>query len=193
LIGPSWQAKLALEGNAKDPSLVPLKYKRSSTIGSAIHAWAEKAYHDKEGIISELYMEVPFRGYTITGTFDILFWMEDEWYMADIKTGYGTRTGLDQIDKWTKQMSIYRWMLKQRKDTKDMDVSDEAFILFISQSNNFQDVSPIDLMSYEEVEEYIAERIRKAEEVLEEDCHKGIRYNPCCYCDYICEYRGHCR
>jgi hypothetical protein len=184
LIGPKYKSALALSGCQKDESLIDTRFKRSSTFGSGIHSWLEKALRSHPDCLTEKYMTKSIGDYTITGSCDLIFNEEGLWYIADLKTFYGTKIGDEQKEKWSLQLSIYRWMYDP------LDLEDIAYIIAISQSNNFQQIVPIDLMSYEETREYINNRLAEIEANDTVDCNEGVKYNSCQYCSYICENRG---
>ena len=185
LIGPMYKAKLAMEQTAKSNNLVAEMYKRSSTLGSAFHAWAERALDGEERIHQEIYKEREHEGHLVTGSCDLLVKKpDDKWYIGDWKTGYGKSRNQEALDKDAKQMSIYRWLLQD-----SYTIEDEASILFISQSNNVQEEYKIELMSLELTEEYISNRLYEIEKNESVDCNFNVRFNMCTYCDYICDHR----
>jgi len=184
LIGANYKAKLALEGKERDESLIELSLKRSSSFGSALHSWAEKALKNEPNVLTEIYSEKEFEGITITGSCDILEWNGKQWELGDIKTGYGKNITDDKLKQWQLQMSLYRWML-----TPKFDIADRAWIYFISQSNNFQDEIPIELYSFEKTQNYILDKLYAIENQETPDCNNNVSYNSCSYCDFICEFR----
>lgn len=189
LIGPLYKAKLALDKAPKDESLVPLMYKRSSTIGTAFHFYAEHVFENDPNIVQELYREreikVDGTVYTISGSCDLLEQQADgNWTIADWKTAYGKERSQDQLDKDRLQMSIYRWLLQD-----EYEINDTGYTLFVSQSNNAQGAYPFELMGIEETENYIEERLYAIENNDRVDCQDGIKYNGCTYCSWICEHR----
>jgi len=187
IIGPAWKLKLALQGTARDNRLVDLRYKRSSTIGSGLHLWAERALTGKPDTYTEHYMEERFMGFTVTGSLDILTKVDGDWSIMDIKTGYGTKIDEDKRAQWKLQMSLYRWLVTE--EGKLPAPCEEAYVLFISQSNNYQEVVPVDLLSLEETEAFMRAQFEEALRIETEDCHLGVKYDPCRYCDYLCPFR----
>jgi len=189
LIGPLYKAKLKLNGAKEDERLIPFHLKRSSTLGTAFHKWAERALADDENVVQEIYKERGIIGsdkvYTISGSCDLLEKQEDGTYtIADWKTGYGRERKPDQLEKDMLQMSIYRWLLQD-----DYEVNDVGYTLFISLSNNEQGAIPIELMSIEDTQEYIEDRLFAIEENDRVDCNEGVKYNSCSYCSLICGER----
>ena len=139
IIGSLYKASLGLKSREQDETLVPLMYKRSSTIGTAVHNWAERAFKDNPDVIQELYrerqLELDGKLYVISGSCDLLEKQEDDTYtLADWKTGYGKERNATALDKDRLQMSIYRWLLQD-----EYDINDTAYSLFISQSNNAEE------------------------------------------------------
>lgn len=191
LMGPLYKSKLYLAKTPKNEDLIDFKFKRSSMIGSAVHAWAEKALADDKSIIQEIYMErqVEVNGtvYTVSGSCDILQRIgEDEWQLGDFKTAYGTSRKADALKKDALQMSIYRWLLQS-----EYKISDTAYSLFISQSNNNQDAYAVDLIDLEDIEYYIANRLEQIVGNENCDCKDGVKFNMCNYCSYEdCQYRA---
>ena len=186
LIGPLYKAKLAMNQTARSNQAVAEMYKRSSTLGSAFHNWAEKALVDEPFIHQEVYKERELDGHLITGSCDLLVYKEheDKWYIGDWKTGYGKARNQEALDKDKMQLSIYRWLLQD-----SYTIEDEASILFISQSNNVQEEYKIELMSLELTEEYISNRLYEIEKNESVDCNFNVRFNMCTYCDFICDFR----
>lgn len=185
LIGSLYKAKLAMKQTPRDSSLVPEMYKRSSTLGSAFHAWCEKALSDDENIIQEVYNERKIGKYLITGSCDLIVKQPDGRYkLGDWKTGYGKNRSAENLEKDIKQQSIYRWL-----NQDDYEFIDEASSLFVSQSNNVQEEYLLQLMSLEEAEEYIENRLYAIEQNETVDCNFMVKYNACTYCDFVCEHR----
>lgn len=183
LIGDLYKAKLALEKTPKEP-LNPI-YKRSSTIGSGFHMWAERALADDPNILTELYREKRYGKYLITGSCDLLIKEDDETYtIGDWKTGYGKERTVDQLNKDKLQMSVYRWLLSD-----EFDINDLAHTFFISQSNNVQEVYDIPLIPLDKMDDYLYERFYLIENNTKVDCQDGKRYNACTYCEFICKER----
>jgi len=185
LLGSLYQGKLTLAKAERDDSLIADKFKRSSTLGSAFHAWAEKALQDDPNIHCEIYSEIDYDNYVLSGSCDVLQYNADtsKWTIMDFKTGYGKKRTDDQLDKDMKQMSIYRWMLQDR-----YYIEDTAYSLFISQSNNEQEAYELELMSLEKTQEFIDDRLFAIDQNTRVDCFDA-KYIPCNYCDKVCEHR----
>ena len=189
LIGPLYKGKLALEKAEKDESLIDLMYKRSSTIGTALHYWAEHVFRNDESIVQELYRERKVMlddiEYTVSGSCDLLEKQADGSYtICDWKTGYGKERSIQALEKDRLQMSIYRWLLQD-----EYNINDVGYSLFISQSNNNQYAYPHSLIDIDQVQEYIEERLYAIVNNDRVDCQEGIKYNGCTYCPYVCEHR----
>jgi len=185
LLGPLYKLKLALANTEKDEDLIELKYKRSSMIGTAVHERAEKAFKDDPTVVQEIYTEREFEDVTISGSCDLIQQEDDGTYtICDWKTGYGKKRNEDQLKKDAMQMSIYRWLLQ------DMyDINDTAYVLFISQSNNEEHEYPVELMSVEDVEEFISAKLYAASQIELPDCNDSAKYNSCTYCTFVCSHR----
>jgi len=189
LLGPLYKGKLALDGVEKDETLIDLMYKRSSTLGTAFHKWAERALESDENIIQEIYVERELEldgvKFVVSGSCDLLEKQEDGTYtIADWKTGYGKERDHKALEKDRMQMSIYRWLLQD-----DYEINDTCYSLFISQSNNAQGAYPSEMMSIDQVQEYIEDKIYAIINNDRVDCNEGVRYNSCTYCNYICSER----
>jgi hypothetical protein len=188
LLGSKFRIKQFLIDTPKDPSLIDIKFKRSSTLGSAFHAYAEEALKGDPGFVTEKYMErevtIDDITYTISGSFDGLVKTAGGWCLFDYKTGYGKDRKEDQLRKDTMQLSIYRWLLNGT-----YDVADTAFVLFVSMSNNVTESYTVELRSEEYIQNWIEETIWTALNTTSSDCQKGVRYNACDYCDIICNER----
>ena len=190
LLGSKFRAAKYLEDAPRDRSLVHFKFKRSSMIGSAVHQRAELAFSDDPRAVQEIFLEreleIDGTVYTIAGKFDLLYrYGEDDIYtIHDWKTGYGKDRKQEALIKDAKQMSIYRWLLEGK-----YKVEDTGWSLAISQSNNWEDAIPVNLMTVDDTEDFIREMIWTIENNDRVDCSSGIKYNPCTYCDYICEER----
>jgi len=188
LLGPMWKAKLYLEKAERDVSLVKRMYKRSSMIGSAIHSWAEKALGNDKSVTQEVYKErfVEVEGcmYTISGSCDLIVSAEDKDYIADWKSGYGKERGTAALDKDRMQMSMYRWL-----NQDDYDLDDTAYSIFISQSNNIEIPYPVVLEDLDDVQFFIEEKLFAISQTDSCDCFDNVKYNPCNYCDFVCENR----
>lgn len=188
LLGSKYQAKQTLAKTPKDPSLVPIQFKRSSTIGTAFHEYAERVLEGDPSIHTEVYREreivVDSIIYTISGSCDIIQKIDDDLYqIADWKTSYGKTRKPDALIKDAKQMSIYRWLLQD-----EFNISDEAYTLFISQSNNAQDAIPVQLMGIEQTQEWIEANIYAITSSNKVDCFEAP-YHPCHYCEFECKQR----
>ncbi len=182
--GSLYKAKLTLGKKDKDQDLVALKLKRSSTIGTAFHEYAAGII-ESDDVICEAYNEKSFGKYTISGSVDILAKEEDGTYtIMDWKTGYGKVRNQDNLDKDKLQMSMYRWLFSHL-----YTINTTAHSIFISQSNNVEEAYPIELMELDEIEDYLDNRLYAIDSYDGgADCDNP-KYNPCNYCDFICQYR----
>lgn len=192
LLGPLYKAKKYLNKEPKN-HMIDLVLKRSSFIGSACHQRMESALKGDPAYQTEIYgeREITVHGmlgedktYTIAGTFDILHTTEDDrGIIMDLKTFYGNKRKEEQLYKDSLQMSIYRWIHQEK------NIGDVAIVLAISQSNNYIDEIPVQLLSIEETEDMILTHLNEIEANEDVDCHDGVKYNTCNYCEYECEYR----
>ena len=187
LIGDLYKAKLSLRKSPRDQSLIDFKFKRSSTLGTAFHEYAEKYLRD-DNIVQEVYREkqIEISGivYTISGCCDLLQQQDDgTWDIMDWKTFYGRERKSDALAKDAMQMSLYRWLLQD-----EYDINDRGWVLAISQSNNFQEAYPVNLSDLDTVQDYIDNKIFAIEENDKVDCF-NVKYPPCNYCSFICEHR----
>lgn len=184
LIGPMFKAKLARDKAPKDESLINLMYKRSSSIGTAFHNYAAEII-ESEDVICEAYHEKAIDDHFITGSCDIIAKNKKGTYtIMDWKTGYGKDRKVEALDKDRMQMSIYRWLFSEL-----FEIDDKAYVLFVSQSNNVQEAYPIELMSIEETERYIEDKLFAIDQNESVDCNDGVKYNSCTYCSYVCAHR----
>ena len=185
VISSLYKAKLTLEGTEKDACLIAPSLKRSSTIGSGFHLYAEKALADDDSIQQELYREKPLDDVVITGTCDLLVRQEDGRYkLGDWKTGYGKERSLDNLEKDSLQMSVYRWLLAD-----EYDIVDEASILFISQSNNVEKEYIVELKPVHIMDEWLKDRLYAIRKIDRSDCNDSVKYNACNYCTFVCSER----
>ena len=186
LIGPKYKAKLQLEGRKTDEGLIPYHLKRSSTIGTAFHQYAERTIKKiHPDWLCEVAGKKVVDGVTVSGTCDLLVPTEQGTYiLADYKTAYGKDRKQEALDKDAMQMSIYRWLLSDY-----IDIEDIAYTLFISQSNNAQEAYPVELMPVDKVQEYIEDYLFAAQNQKTADCNDSVKYNSCAYCTFLCEYR----
>jgi hypothetical protein len=181
LLSPLYKIKKILTGSSQSQSMIDVKFKRSSAIGTAFHAHAAEALGDDPDFVTEKYLEreitVDGVTYTISGSFDGLVRVNDAWALFDWKTAYGKERGQEALAKDAMQMSIYRWLINGR-----YDVQDTAFTLFISQSNNATDSYSIVLKSEDYISNWLEEIIWSALNQTECDCHSATKYNSCTYC-----------
>jgi hypothetical protein len=134
LLGPKFKAEMYLSKAPKNHA-IDLVLKRSSFIGSACHQRMELALKDDPDYETEVWgerqIDVDGVTYTIAGTLDILYKINENQYMImDLKTFYGNKRKEEQLEKDAFQMSLYRWI------HQDKDIIDTAHVLAISQSNN---------------------------------------------------------
>ncbi len=111
LISGLYRAKKYLNKDPKDEKLmIDLKFKRSSTLGTGLHLYAEQCFQDDPNYKTELFREreitVDGKVYTIAGSCDLLIKHGEQWEIADWKTGYGTSRKDDALEKDKLQMSI---------------------------------------------------------------------------------------
>ena len=187
LIGNMYRAQKYLDKTPQTHKM-DFQFKRSSMIGTAIHDRAERVFKDDPDHIVEQFVEreIEVDGvvYTIAGSFDgIRKLNETEWEIYDYKSQYGKDRKEEMLSKDAKQMSIYRWLLEGQ-----YNVTDRGWTLAISQSNNWQDAIPVELMSLTDTKDYIEERLYAISNNEKVDCH-NTKYNSCLYCSYSCEER----
>jgi len=190
LIGPMYKAKLYL---AKTPKydVTDITFQRSSFIGTAFHSRAEMITKDNPDYITEEFLEkeVVEDGitYTVAGTFDGIKKVDGKWYIYDYKTGFGKDRNEAALAKDAMQMSIYRWLLKDKYP--DITVEDTAYSIFVSQSANVMKEIPVQLMCTNWVEDYAHTKLWSIVNNEKVDCQEGIKYNGCTYCSYNCTHR----
>ncbi len=190
LIGPMYKAKLYL---AKTPkyNVTDITFKRSSFIGTAIHARAEMITKDKDDYITEMFIEkeviVDGITYTVAGSFDGIKQVDGKWYMYDYKSGYGKARNEAALAKDAMQMSIYRWLYNSLNT--GIVIEDTAYSIFISQSNNVMEEIPVQLKDIDYIQEFAETKLWAIVNNERVDCNEGIKYNGCTYCDYNCEHR----
>ena len=190
LLGPMYKAKLYLDKRDKY-NATDIMYKRSSFIGTAIHARAEMITKDNPDYRTEEFLEseVVEDGivYTVAGSYDGIKKVDGKWYMYDYKSGYGKARNESALEKDAKQMSIYRWLLN--RNHPGIVVEDTAYSIFISQSNNVMEEIPVQLMDLDDVTTFIHTKLWAIENNESVDCNDNIKYNGCTYCDYNCDHR----
>ena len=190
LLGPMYKANKYLEKTPKTHKL-DLVLKRSSFLGTAAHNRMEhilkteypgeyelEVYHEKEVKVGDVV-------YTISGSCDVLEkTSEGKYIIMDLKTFYGNKRGAEQLIKDAWQMSLYRWLLSDL-----FDIEDRAWVLAISQSNNYIDEIAVELIDIDKVQEFIEDKLYAISENTKVDCNEGVKYNSCSYCEYECEER----
>lgn len=178
LLGADWKAKRDIlkdipKRTDKDPM-----YSRSSSIGTGFHMYAEKALNELYGdeVLQEVYAEkyIEMFDVWISGKFDLLA----SGSLMDFKTSYGKAFPEDKLEKARKQMSIYRWL------NDGLEIDDDAYALFISQSVNAYESYPLDLIGINATEVYVKDRLTSILAIDYIDCKDNVKYNPCLYCDY---------
>ena len=191
LMSSMYKAKKYLD-KAPKTFKTDLVLKRSSFLGTAAHNRMEHILkQDKEDeyeleIFKEREITVDGRVYTIAGSLDVLEKTPEGTYIImDLKTFYGKERKEDALKKDALQMSLYRWL-----NQDDFVIEDRAWVLAISQSNNYIDELPVQLMSLEQTEDYIINKLWAIEENTRVDCREGVKYNTCLYCEYDCEERS---
>jgi len=191
LMGPMYKAKLYLDKTEKTYQ-TDLVLKRSSFLGTAAHNRMEhilKTYGDEYKLEGFGEREIIVDGvtYVISGSFDVLEKTEEGKYIImDLKTFYGKERKPDQLKKDALQMSIYRWIFAP---LYDIEIEDRAWTLAISQSNNYIDEIPVELLSLDATQDYIENKLFAIEQNQKVDCNEGIKYSACNYCEYMCEER----
>jgi len=183
LLGSKYKAKKYLNKEPKDYK-TDLVLNRSSFIGTACHERMEKALEaDEVKYINEVFAEreidVDGVTYTIAGTFDLLIPMGEGYEIADMKTGYFKTYPEDKLKTAGLQMSLYRWLNQHR-----YTIGDRAWVIAVSQSHNYIDEIPVELMSLEATQSFIEDNIFAIAENTKCDCFDGIKYSPCNYCNY---------
>jgi hypothetical protein len=145
----------------------------ASKLGSSIHDSIEKINTPDVTKEQRTTREVQIGDitFTVSGKYDVLTFKEGEWQLRDIKTTSVWAYILGGKDEeYCKQLSIYRWLLSTRHDVKDV-----AYIDFIftdwqgSKAKQDKDYPQqrimasykIDLMSLEDTEKYIKERLNE--------------------------------
>jgi len=83
-------------------------------------------------------------------------------------------------------MSIYRWIFTT---VLGIEIEDRAWVLAISQSNNYIDEIPVELLSQDATHDYIENKLFAIAQNQKVDCKEGVKYNPCLYCQYNCGHR----
>ncbi len=157
----------------------------ASRMGSAIHDAMDKCH--TEGLIKEerhqRQLDVDGVTWNITGKFDLLVNNQDgTWHLRDIKTTSVWAYILGGKDiEYTKQMSVYRWLLQDK-----YEIADEGYIDFLFtdwQSSKaktdpdypqlkIQHSYPVPLWSLDKTEEYILERVSLIQENQEVEDNK---------------------
>jgi hypothetical protein len=167
-------------------------------VGTAVHEYIEK-YGKGIYTIKEMYMEKEFdididNIYTITGTADIVEYNTEtnKWVVKDIKT-----MGAFSLDKFNKgerdaqirQLSIYRWMLKDK-----LPMADYGEIIAIGLGDRVKkrlSYTQIELLSDNEVERMMLDFIEKIDTATE--CKDTWSGRLCAnYCNVICKENGRC-
>jgi len=195
------QNREALEVDYAD--IIPSRY------GTAIHDSFERVGISKA--IQEKRVKTIFENLIITGKFDMLKELEDKpgWYkLVDLKsTSAWTIVYQSKNDDYIKQLSIYRWLCT----LNGYRVSDKAEICFFftdwsrasaNKNPNYPQarvyILPLDLMTLEETEEYIRERIKVIKQAFvelprctDEELWKKKAEDPPKRCDY-CACRNFC-
>ena len=189
LMGNMYKAQKYLD-KAPKTHFGDLVLKRSSFIGTSCHNRMEMILKQDETeydleIFKERDIIVDGVTYTIAGSCDVLEKTEDgTWIIMDLKTGYFKSYSEEKQKKDALQMSLYRWL-----NQDDYDIDDRAWVLAISQSNNYIDEIPVELMSLEATQDYIENKLYAIAQNTKVDCNDGIKYSACAYCNYDCEER----
>jgi len=189
LIGPAFKAKKALDKAPRNKNLIKLDLKRSSTLGTAFHKWAEHVLEDDTRIVQEIYVEktIELDGvvYTISGSCDLLEEQADgTWTIGDWKTGYGKERQPANLEKDRLQLSMYRWLLSDK-----YNINDIGYTMFISMSHNAQAAYPNELIELDKMQEFVEDKLFYIVNNEANDCHAGVKYNTCNYCDIVCSER----
>jgi len=188
LMSSMYKAQKYLDRAPKNWS-TDLVLNRSSFLGTAAHNRMEMILGQYPEYDLERFAEreVTVDGivYTIAGSCDVLEKQDGgTWIIMDLKTFYGKERKPEQLKKDALQMSMYRWLNQDQ-----FDIVDRAWVLAISQSNNYIDEIPVELMSLEETQDYIETKLWAIANNDKADCREGVKYNPCNYCEYECEER----
>ena len=147
--------------------------------GDALHASLEKVFKGKKGFDTERRMfgnvHIDGPAYIISGKFDLLVKQpQNKLHLWDGKStsAWGIIYGSHKAD-WSKQISIYRWLIYNDPHYENWSVDDVANIFAwctdwqrsrAKQSKDYPATRvvemTVDLMPYEETEAFIKERLR---------------------------------
>lgn len=145
----------------------------ASRLGNAIHDSIEKVESSNVSKEQRVTKTIDIEGhvYTVRGKYDVLTCENGKYVLRDIKTTsvwafiYG---GKDE--DYRKQLSIYRWLLHGEKQVEPVAYIDFLFTDWQSMKARTEDNYPkqrihsgykIDLLSLEETENYIRDRLTK--------------------------------
>lgn len=157
----------------------------ASRMGSAIHDSMEKA--PTQDIIREQRfkrsIDIDDETWTVTGKFDMLVDNHDgTWHLRDIKTTSVWTYVLGGKDEdYTKQMSVYKWLLQD-----EYEVSDEGYIDFVftdwqsskaREDDNYPKLKilpsyAVKLWSLEETEKWVKDRLQSFKSYREAEDNK---------------------
>lgn len=143
----------------------------ASRLGTAIHDSIEKIetpnVHKEERVFKKL--EINGVTYTVAGKYDILTEQNGKWVLRDIKTTSVWAWIFGGKDEdYRKQLSIYRWLLSDKHDVEDAAYIDFFFTDWQSMKAKTEENYPsqriapgykIDLLTLEETEAYVRERL----------------------------------
>ena len=159
--------KVWVEKNNPGVDCTPLTSKIDAKIGTGFHTLAEEAMNNSGmNVVTEMPLNGTIEGYDVGGTCDLVLLDDDEVAtVADFKTmkAFPAKKALNgEVDKFIKQLSIYAYLLRQ----KGQKVETKGFIYVFVVGWTMRDKAiprtfrlDLDLMTDEEVEAYVTERI----------------------------------
>jgi len=175
IIGSNWKAQRAMKKDVILKHEVNPMMRRSSALGSGAHQRFEDALkNDAMTNATETYNELEVDGVWISGSLDIVY----NGHIADLKTSYGTKFPAEKQTKAIEQMSIYRVL------NPDIYIKDQAYVLFVSMSNNAYVSYPITLMDETSTMEMMRSLVHKAKNIDRIDCNDDVPFNMCNYCSW---------
>lgn len=189
--------KAWVEGNHPGHDCTPLINRIDSRIGTGFHAIAEEAMKAADfECDTEVSMEGDIGGYSVGGTCDLILY-DDEGVaqVADFKSmkAFPAKKAFngEEHSKFIKQLSIYAYILRQ----KGYKVADTGIIYVFVVGWTMRDKAiprtfrlELDLMTDEEVEQYVKERIEGLENP-EVDCPSWMCNGYCGVAD-VCPHNN---
>jgi RecB family exonuclease len=165
-----------------------------SKIGTGFHTIAEEALRNSDIKCDvERQLSADIEGYRVGGTCDLILYDDnDVATVADWKTmkAYPAKKAFngEEHEKFIKQLSLYAYMLRKQ----GTQVNDTGYIYVVvvgwtARDRDLPRIFRIDLklMTDEEVEAYVKERIEAVGTVKEADCPQWM-------CEKYCELRDVC-